>query len=144
MHPAAPHHLPHFITAPGETDTLMVFATVLVIVGIMTIGVLFFRLHSLPERMGHKKFQFEIVAVLTLLSLFTHVHLFWVAGLLLALIDFPDFVTPLRRMSRALEKLAGIESPPETEPAVEAAHKPEVPQAPASPASGLPQTAPGV
>ena len=23
MHPAAPHHLPSFITAPGDTDVLM-------------------------------------------------------------------------------------------------------------------------
>ena len=42
------------------------------------LGVVFFRLHSLPERLGHKKLQFEIVAVLCLLSLFTHIHLFWV------------------------------------------------------------------
>ena len=54
---------------------------------------LFLRLHTLPERMAHKsqKLQFEIVAVLGLLALFTHVHIFWVAGLLLALIDIPDF-----------------------------------------------------
>lgn len=87
------------------------------------LGVLFLRLHSLPERMGHKKFQFEIVAVLGLLSLFTHVHLFWVAGLLLALIDFPDFTTPLKRMAGALEKLSGTEppTPEETEPSPKAA-----------------------
>jgi hypothetical protein len=24
VHPAAPHHLPAFLTAPGETDVLMV------------------------------------------------------------------------------------------------------------------------
>jgi len=24
LHPAAPHHLPSFITAPGDTDILMV------------------------------------------------------------------------------------------------------------------------
>jgi len=31
------------------------------------------------------KLQFEIVAVLGRLALFTHIHLFWVAGLLLVL-----------------------------------------------------------
>jgi hypothetical protein len=75
------------------------------------LGVLFFRLHSLPERLGHKKLQFEIVAVLGLLSLLTHVHAFWVAGLLLALIDLPDFQTPLKRIATALE--GGLSQEPE-------------------------------
>ena len=118
QHPAAPHHLPWFITAPGETDFLFAITTVVVIGTVLGLGILFFRLHSLPERLGHKKFQFEIVAVLGLLSLFTHVHAFWVAGLLLALIDLPDFQTPLRRIATSLEKLSGIQSPVE-EPAPE-------------------------
>jgi hypothetical protein len=46
--------------------------------------------------------------VLGLLALFTHVHAFWVAGLLLALIDVPDFGTPMRRMAGSLEKIAGL------------------------------------
>jgi hypothetical protein len=54
---------------------------------------------------GHK-LQFEIVAVLGLLALFTHIHAFWVAGLLLALIDLPDFGTPLGRIAGSLEKIA--------------------------------------
>jgi hypothetical protein len=90
--------------------------TVMLLAAVIGIGVLFFTLHSLPERMGHKKLQFEIVAVLGLLSLFTHNHAFWVAGLLLALIDLPDFTTPLKRMASALEKLSGIEPPSETTP----------------------------
>ena len=118
QHPAAPHSLPWFITAPGETDFLFAITTVVVIGTVLGLGILFFRLHSLPERLGHKKFQFEIVAVLGLLSLFTHVHAFWVAGLLLALIDLPDFQTPLRRIATSLEKLSGIQSPVE-EPAPE-------------------------
>ena len=118
QHPAAPHSLPWFITAPGETDFLFAITTVVVIGTVLGLGILFFRLHSLPERLGHKKFQFEIVAVLGLLSLFTHVHAFWVAGLLLALIDLPDFQTPLRRIATSLEKLSGIQTPPE-EPAPE-------------------------
>ena len=121
LHPAAPQHLPPFITAPGDTDVLFVFTTVFLVVTVLVAGNLFLRLHTLPERMAHKsqKLQFEIVAVLGLLALFTHVHLFWVAGLLLAFIDLPDFASPLRRMARALEKQAGIEPEPDpTEPPV--------------------------
>ena len=119
QHPAAPHHLPWFITAPGELDTLFTITTIVVIAIVTGLGVLFFRLHSLPERLGHKKFQFEIVAVLGLLSLFTHVHAFWVAGLLLALIDLPDFQTPLKRIAASVEKLSGTETSPEAAPILE-------------------------
>ena len=110
LHPAAPHHLPAFITAPGETDVLMAVMAVFLVIAVLAVGLLFLRLHTLPERIAHKshKLQFEIVAVLGLLALFTHMHLFWVAGLLLALIDIPDFGGPLRRMAGSLEKIAGI------------------------------------
>ena len=66
--------------------------------------------------MAHKsqKLQFEIVAVLGLLALFTHNHLFWVIGLFLAMIDLPDFGTPLRRIAGSVEKMAGV--PPEPDP----------------------------
>ncbi|MGO4677724.1 hypothetical protein AB4Z40_33070 [Bosea sp. 2YAB26] len=109
IHPAASHHLPSFITAPGETDYLMVAMAVVLVVAVLTVGIIFFRLHTLPERMAHKsnKLQFEIVAVLGLLALFTHIHLFWVAGLLLALIELPDFSGLFGRMAHALERIAG-------------------------------------
>jgi hypothetical protein len=70
--------------------------------------------------MAHKsqKLQFEIVAVLGLLALFTHNHLFWVIGLFLAMVDLPDFGTPLRRIAGSLEKLAGV--PPEPDPTLPA------------------------
>jgi len=70
-------------------------------------------LHSLPEQMAHKsqKIQFEIVAVLGLLALFTHIHLFWIAALLLALVDLPDFGTPLSRIARSVEKIADAAQP---------------------------------
>jgi hypothetical protein len=41
-----------------------------------------------------------------LLALFTHIHLFWIAALLLALIDLPDFGTPLRSIAGSVEKIA--------------------------------------
>jgi hypothetical protein len=108
-HPDAPHHLPAFITAPGETDVFMVVVGLVLIGAVMMVGNLYLRLHSLPERMAHKsqKLQFEIVAVLGLIALFTHNHLFWVIGLLLAMIDLPDFGTPLRSIAGSVQKIAG-------------------------------------
>ena len=113
LHPAAPHHLPPFITAPGDTDVLMVVVGITLIVAVLAVGNLYLHLHTLPERMAHKsqKFQFEVVAVLGLLALFTHNHLFWVIGLFLAMIDLPDFGTPLHRIAGSVEKMAGV--PPE-------------------------------
>jgi len=110
LNPAASDHLPAFIAAPGETDVLMAAAAVFLVVAVLAAGLLFLRLHTLPERMAHKskKIQFEIVAVLGLLALFTHVHLFWVIGLLLAFIDIPDFGGVLGRMAGSLEKIARI------------------------------------
>jgi hypothetical protein len=110
LNPAASHHLPSFITAPGETDVLMVVMALILVISIVAFGLLFLRLHTLPERMAHRghKLQFEIVAVLGLLALFTHIHLFWVAGLLLALIDIPDFGGSLSRIAGSTEKLAGF------------------------------------
>jgi hypothetical protein len=109
-HPAAPHALPSFITEPGETDVLLVIMGLFLLAAVLTVGLIFLRLHTLPERMAHRsqKMQFEIVAVLGLLALFTHIHLFWVAGLILAMIDVPDFGTPLRRIAGSAEKLAGL------------------------------------
>lgn len=116
LHPTASHNLPFFITAPGETDWLMIVMSVILALSVLMFGILFFRLHSLPERLAHKskKLQFELVAVLGLISLFTHMHIFWIAGLLLALIDLPDFGTPLSRIATSAEKIAGIEPSEDT------------------------------
>ena len=110
LHPAATKHLPAFITAPGGTDVLMIAMAVILVLAILLFGSLFFRLHTMPERMAHRsqKLQFEIVAVLGLLALFTHIHLFWVAGLLLAMIDIPDFGGSLSRIAGSTEKIAGF------------------------------------
>ena len=108
IHPAAPHHLPSFITGPGDTDILMVVVAIVLVGSILMVGNFYLHLHTMPERMAHKsqKLQFEIVAVLGLLALFTHIHLFWIAALLLALIDLPDFGTPLRSIAGSVEKIA--------------------------------------
>jgi hypothetical protein len=112
LHPSAPHHLPGFITAPGDADILMVVVGIVLIGAVLGVGNLYLTLHTLPERMAHKsqKLQFEIVAVLGLLALFTHNHLFWVIGLFLAMVDLPDFGTPLRRIAGSVEKIAGDEA----------------------------------
>jgi hypothetical protein len=110
LHPGAPHDLPGFITAPGDTDVLMVVVGIMLIGAVLAVGNLYLHLHTLPERMAHRsqKLQFEIVAVLGLLALFTHNHLFWVIGLFLAMVDLPDFGTPLRRIAGSVEKIAGL------------------------------------
>lgn len=110
QHPAAPHLLPFFLPGPDGSDPVLVGTGIFLVVAVLTFGLLFLRLHTLPERMAHRtnKLQFEIVAVLGLLALFTHLHAFWVAGLLLALIDLPDFTGPMRRIAGSAEKLAGL------------------------------------
>jgi len=135
LHPDAPPHLPSFITAPGDSDVLMIVVGIVLVGAVLAVGNIYLRLHTLPERMAHKsqKLQFEIVAVLGLLALFTHNHLFWVIGLFLAMVDLPDFSTPLRRIAGSVDKLAGI--PPEVDPtaapAQAAAHAVAVPDDPA-------------
>src|SRR5260370_22388995 len=96
-----PHHLA-FYRAPGSgTDVVMVVMGIFLVAALIWVGALYLRLHSLPERMAHKseKLQFEIVAILGLLALFTHIHLFWVVGLLLSMIVIPGFGTPLRSIA---------------------------------------------
>jgi len=109
IHPAAIDHLPAFITEPGQTDYLFVAVVIFLIVAILIIGNLYFQLHAVPERLAHRtsKVQMEVVAVLALISLFTHNHLFWIAGLLLAFIQIPDFSTPLYSIAESLGKLSG-------------------------------------
>jgi hypothetical protein len=127
LHPSAPHHLPGFISAPGDIDVLMIVVGIVLIGAVLAVGNLYLHLHTLPERMAHKsqKLQFEIVAVLGLLALFTHNHLFWVIGLFLAMVDLPDFGTPLRRIAGSVEKMAGV--PPEADPTEAPPHAAGVP-----------------
>jgi hypothetical protein len=105
---AVPAHLPFFITLQGETDWLLLAMMLLLVAAVVGIGVFYLKLHSLPEHMAHRgqKVQYEIVAVLALLALFTHNHVFWILGLLLALIPIPDFITPIASMAQSLGRMA--------------------------------------
>lgn len=120
INPVATHHLPIFITPPGQIDILMAITAAFLLVAVVAFGLLFLRLHSLPERMAHRgrKLQFEIVAVLCLIALFTHIHGFWIAALLLALVEFPDVSGWMGRIAAGVERIAG------TKPAGPAAEPP--------------------
>src|SRR6186997_1137669 len=113
LHPIATEHLPMFITPPGQTDVLFNIMAIFIVIMILVIGNLYLRLHALPERMSHRAnvVQMEIVAVLALISLFTHNHVFWIIGLLLAFIRIPDFSTPMVSIAESLEKLSGRRDP---------------------------------
>lgn len=109
IHPAAPHHLPPFITAPGETDYFFNGSVIFLLVLVILAGTLYFRLHALPEHLAHdseSKLQFQLVGVLALLALFTHNAAFWVAALILALVRIPDLTTPLGAIADSLARMA--------------------------------------
>jgi hypothetical protein len=111
---AATDHLPWFVTGPGQTDVLMNIMILFLMFVIFSTGVLYLRLHSLPEHMAHKanRAQLDIVGVLCLLALFTHNHIFWIAALLLAMVELPDFGGALESISQSLKRISG-ETPPE-------------------------------
>jgi hypothetical protein len=69
IHPAAPEHLPSFITAPGNTDVLMVVMAIILLVFVLMVGVLYFRLHALPERANEGAVRDRLCV-----SAFSHVH----------------------------------------------------------------------
>jgi hypothetical protein len=109
--PIATTHVPFFITAPGQTDVLFNVTLAFVVTCVILTGVVFLTIHSLPERMAHKskKILLDLIALLCLLALLTHQHLFWFAAILLAFIDVPDFLTPVNRIARSVETMAGQE-----------------------------------
>lgn len=118
LHPAAPHVLPFYAPGPDGFDQMMVTTAIVLAVAVLGIGVVFFHIHSLPERLAHrtKKVQMEIVAVLCLLALLSHVHAFWVAALLLAMIDIPTLARPVERIAGSLERIADRRAPADPTP----------------------------
>jgi hypothetical protein len=116
LNSAATDHLPFFVTPPGESDVLFNATIVFLIAAVFAVGILYLRLHALPEHLAHgaSKVQLQLVGVLALLALFTHNHLFWIAALLIALVQFPDFSSPLTSMARSLERLSRHAPPLQT------------------------------
>lgn len=108
MHELAPHHLPFFIPKADGSDQMMLTVLIALIVIILLLGTFYLYLHSLPERLAHKhgRIQFELVAVLGLLALFTHNQIFWVAALVLAFVQLPDFTTPLDTIASSASRIA--------------------------------------
>ncbi|MGI9389010.1 MAG: hypothetical protein ACR2O1_03040 [Boseongicola sp.] len=114
VHDQGSSHLPPFITAPNETDVLFVGVVVFVILLVLLLGVLYLKLHSIPEQMAHSSnhTQFQLVAVLALLALFTHNNIFWIAALLLATIQLPNYEGLLASISKSLREISDkVQSP---------------------------------
>ncbi len=118
LNPAAPHYLPSFVTGPGQSDWLMTVMLIFLLVTVVSVGLIYLKLHALPEHMAHRanKVQLQFVAVLALLALFTHNAVFWIAALLLALVELPNFSTPMNSIALSLEKLSGRDRLARTEP----------------------------
>jgi len=71
---------------------LMVVMGILLVVIVLWVGTLYWRLHSLPERMAHQITEAASSRLWPSWACWRFsrtIHLFWVAGLLLALIDLP-------------------------------------------------------
>jgi hypothetical protein len=111
--PVPPAHLPWFVPVPGQTDILMIVMGIFLVLFTMMFGVLMLRLHHLPEHIAQKeqKIQYQIVAVLGLLAMFTHENILWVAALLLAMIDLPDFTGLFARIAQSVKRIAWRKRP---------------------------------
>jgi hypothetical protein len=107
IHPLAPHHLPGFLPGPDGSDPLFTAVVIILLILLLVAGTLYFKLHSLPEQYGHKKnsTQLQLISILAVLALFTHNNAFWILALLIAAINIPDFLTPLKTIASSLAKL---------------------------------------
>ena len=107
-HPAAPAQLPWFITEPGQTDTLMVVTGAFLIAFTATMGALMFRLLYLPVTLVSEgeKAKYEVVAALCVIAMFQPGQFFWIAALLIAMTDFPDYSPLLRQIAGAVGRIA--------------------------------------
>jgi hypothetical protein len=107
-HDLATEHLPMFVSGPGETDVFFIAVVVIVILAIMLLGVFYFTLHALPEKMAHKvnSSQLLLISVMLLVSLLTHNNYIFLGALFLAVVQFPDWTTPLNSIAKSLEEQA--------------------------------------
>lgn len=113
-------HIPGYL-AGADSDPLMVAVVIVLIVASLLGGVSYFKLHAVPEHIAHGKnhSQLQLITVLTILALFTHINFFWVAALVLAIVEIPDFLSPLKSIANSLESIAKgdkTEVQPEVQP----------------------------
>ncbi len=115
LHPMATGHIPSYVVAADGSDYLFTFMVFFTIILIVLIGVAYFTLHAVPEKMAHNSNhpQFQLVGILALLALFTHNGLFWVAAILVAGFQIPDFGVHLRAIAEAIGRLAPTSSAPD-------------------------------
>ncbi|MCJ8318346.1 MAG: hypothetical protein MJK12_01845 [Colwellia sp.] len=100
-------HIPSYL-AGADGDPLMIGIAITLIVMVLIGGVLYFKLHAVPEHIAHGKnhTQIQLISILTILALFTHNNVFWVAALVVAVIKLPDFLSPLKSIARSLSIIA--------------------------------------
>ncbi|MEM7693310.1 MAG: hypothetical protein AAF318_02590 [Pseudomonadota bacterium] len=98
--------MPPFIPGADGSDYLFNIMLVSILVLAVVAGVVYLRLHSMPERLAHGRGsgQLQAVAALTLLALLTHNQVLWLAALLIALVRVPDLESPLRAIAEALRR----------------------------------------
>ncbi len=141
-HSLAPHHLPVFLPGADGSDILFTATVVMMVAIVLGVGILYFTLHALPEKIAHgtSSTHFQLICVLALLAMFTHNNFFWIAALLLATVKLPDFTTPLNSIAQSLEAMKDRE--PDTilmSPApVQSPPTPRPPPAPTQPSSVMP------
>lgn len=116
IHPKAPHHLPGYIPGPDGSDPLFTLVVVAILLLFLAAGVIYFKLHSLPEHMGAKanSTQLQLISILAMLALFTHNNAFWVLALLIAAIRVPDYLTPVQSIARSLARIAAGGAQPDS------------------------------
>lgn len=107
-------HLPSFIAGPGETDVILVGAMILLPIIFLAAGAFILRLHSVPDRMAHQANhnQLQLIGLLTLLALLTHNNWLWLFALIIAALNPPDLLTPLRSMARSLARISRRDDSP--------------------------------
>ena len=108
VHELAPHYLPVYVPGADGSDPIMFWTGIGLLVIILLLGIGYLTLHALPEHMATEtnRAQFQLVSILAILALFTHNNLYWVAALVLAVVQIPDFVTPLKSIARSLIRIS--------------------------------------
>jgi hypothetical protein len=112
LHPMATGHIPDYVVAADGSDYLFTFMVFFTLGLILLIGIGYFTLHAIPEKMAHEAnhSQFQIVGILALLALFTHNNIFWVIAIVIAGFRFPDYLTPMESIAQSLSRLPGLKS----------------------------------